>query len=506
MDCFSHPLIRLVLPFTLGMVGANCLMDSLNLSVLFVLCCLALAPTLLHVKSKQPQSKKVFGMWATALAFLLGMTLFTSKHERISQGIPADSSFCQGTLTERPVEKAHSWALNLRQENGSHILLYIGKSRSTSPQTDSVQFASLHIGDTILAQIKYLTATNTCEDNTFAPYYDYLFHHDVTATAYCNAQPWDWKPSNLSFNPLSVAKELQERMHQIYDERGIKGEAGSIVEAMTIGRKTFLAQHTRKAFTEAGVSHVLALSGFHVGVIVMLMQVFFFSSILPRKWKWGVNLLLIFTLWGYTAITGLSPSLVRATTMFSILMLCQTGSGTFMSLDSCAFTFFIMLCINPFYLFDIGFQLSFLSVSGISLWSKSILESCPSSNTVIRMLWNIIFISLACTLFTTPLVAYHFGKAPIWSVVSNLAIIPFVYIIMWGSMLWWLSLGWTWGNGIILLLVEWAANLMSEIVHFISSSSLSTLEWKPGILLTTILYMCILFFTFFYTSRVKKAH
>lgn len=498
------PLIRLIIPFTLGMIGANLFINHMNMVVLFILCCVVLSFSFFLLKTPTTYHDGKFGIVAMMLFFLIGMTLYTGKHQRITNSIPTDTTFCQGILTELPKEKARSWALHLEQENGTHLLLYIGKNRK-APAQDSTTFSSLQMGDTILANIRHLNATNFCENDTFKTYNTYLFHQGICATAYAPHNQWQVQPCHTSRTLLSSTKALQEKLHDIYDDHGIQGEAGSIIEAMTIGRKTNLSSDTRNAYAHAGISHILALSGFHVGIIVLMIQFFFFKNIMPLRWQWVSNLFIITTLWCYALLTGLSPSLVRASTMFTILLLCQSLHREAISLSSCTFAFLIMLCINPFYLHDIGFQLSFIAVGAIGLLGKKLINLCTSSNILVHYLWLITIVAIAflSTLFTAPLVAHYFGKLTLISPLSNLILFPFVYLLIWTSILWWLFLWCDPINSFLTDLLNWTANTMNSVVEYLSSLPFATIEWHPNTLTTLLCYALLLVLSCCFLARFR---
>ena len=525
----SSPLIRLIIPFTLGMIGANLLIAHINMMALFILCCIVLAISFFLLNTSKTFHDGTFGVIAILLFFLIGMTIYTGKHRSIERTIPQDTTFCQGILTESPTEKAHSWALHLQQDD-AHIILYIGKDPlcpsdispimgrtirdvRNKPQGLSLPITGegwgegLSIGDTILASLTHFNPTNTCSDDTFRTYYTYLFNNGISATAYTPHNRWTVKPCHTSPNILTSLKSLQGKLHSIYDERGINGEAGSIVEAMTIGRKANLSGETRTAYAHAGVSHVLALSGFHVGIIVLMIQFFFFKPLLSIRWQWVSNLLIIAVLWLYALITGMSPSLVRATLMFTILMLCQTFSRDALSPNSCALAFFIMLCINPFYLYDIGFQLSFIAVAAIGILGKRLIALCTTSNRFIHFMWliTIIAVSLISSVFTAPLVAHYFGQFTFVSLLSNLALFAFVYLLMGVSILWWAFLWCDPINALLTDLLIWTATTMNRIVETISSLPFATIEWQPNTL-TTLLCYAVLLALSFYLLHPQKHH
>lgn len=495
MNWQNYPLIRLIIPFTLGMVGANLFMAHMNMMVLFLLCCAILAFSFFFIGTSDIYKDSKFGAVAMLLFFLIGMTLYTGKHRSIERSIPQETSWCRGVLTEAPIKKAHSWALRLEQ-NDAHILLYIGRNDSSS--------LGLQIGDTIIASLTHFTPTNTYPNETFKPFYTYLFNHGICATAYTPSEQWTVQTGHTSSSIFTPFKTLQGTLHTIYDDHGINGEAGSIVEAMTIGRKTDLSPDTRTAYAHAGVSHVLALSGFHVSIIIILIQFFFFKPLLSLRWQWVSNLFIIATLWLYALITGMSPSLVRATLMFSILLLCHSFFHEALSPNSCALAFFIMLCINPFYLYDIGFQLSFIAVAAIGIIGKRLINLCSSSNHLVHYRWliTIIAISIICSIFTAPLVAHYFGKLTLVSPITNLALFCFVYLLMWGSILWWCFLWCDPVNTLLTDLLIWTASTMNTITETISSLPFATIDWHPDTLTTLLCYAVLLTLTYF--IRTKK--
>lgn len=488
MSWQNYPLFRLIIPFTLGMIGANLFIGHMNLVVLFILCCAVLAFLFFFLKTPQDNYRNnAFGIVAMGLFFLIGMTLHTLKHQSIERSIPQDTTYIQGILTEQPTKKAHSWALHLK-EGDAHIILYVKEDPLSKGSL------GLSIGDTILASPTHFNPTNICENDTFKTFYDYLFHNGICATAYAPRGKWRMKPCQQKASFLTSLHALQGTLHTIYDEHGINGDAGSIIEAMTIGKKDTINKETRTAYAHAGVSHVLALSGFHVGIIVLMLQFFLFKNYLLLRWQWVCHVLIILALWGYALITGMSPSLVRATLMFTILLLCQSFSRTSLSINSCALTFFIMLCINPFYLQHVGFQLSFISVTSISLFVPK-LQSFQMSLGLKRIL-QLIAITFICTLFTAPLVAHDFGCIPFLSILSNLLLIGFVYLLMWTSILWWAFLWCDPINALLTDLLNGTASTMNTITESISSLPFATIDWQPDVLTTCFCYVALLILSY----------
>ena len=491
----NHTPIRLAIPLTLGMVGAFFCKGEIPTTTMFLLSCIALSITILL---NIPKKNSPFGIAATILFLLIGTTLYTAKHHQTANGLPAHTTHCHGILTHPPIEQSRSWALNLKQDNGTHILLYVGKNQENRKR-DSIIYSSLQPNDTIQAYITHLEPTaNT--DGEFANYKKHLFHQGICATAYVPAQKWLVRKSRYT---TATPKSVQEKIHKIYERHGIQGETGSIIEAITIGRKDELSAEQRDMYAHAGISHILALSGFHISIIILIIQALSLKHLLPMRWQWLSNLVIVATLWCYTLLTGMSPSIVRATIMYTILLLSQSFSRSILSLNSCAIALSIMLCFNPFYLHDIGFRLSFTSVAAICLLSKRFIPFSTRQNKIIAFIRSTISITLICTLYTAPLVAYHFGSIPTLSIISNLVITPLVYILMFTCIFWWIFLWCPPVNTLLTNVLNRTAEVMNSIAESIASTSFSTIDWHPNAFITILCYI-ILFILTYYITKTKK--
>lgn len=504
-----HSFIRLAIPLTLGVIGANAFAKHLDVTVLFLLAAIVLSILFFFVKTQtHPRRDTWFGAIAMFLCVLVGMALSANRYHHIARGVAHCNDVCTGTLVEAPTEKQRSWALKLRQADANLLLLYVGKGHN------SAACAALHPGDTILARTSIFTPMTVgfSESDTFASYHRYLFHHGVCATAYARSDEWTVKACTTPYNtPSSLAStfaSLRERLHQIYLQNGIDSDSGHIVEALTIGRKDELTHETRQNYSRAGVSHMLALSGFHIGIIVYMLQCLFLANILPYTWRGVTHVLMIIILWAFTLLAGASPSLVRAVTMFSIFLICQLLSRNASSLNSCTIAFVAMLCYDPLLLYDIGFQLSFISVAAILLCQKQLTVICPPHKYGFVATWTInsLAISLLCTLVTTPLVAHHFGYFPLFSIVCTLLFSVLIHILLWGAILWW-SFLWcdTLSDALASLLKNCAAT-MNNCAEYVANLPFSTVTWRPDTFTTCLCYILLLIIVYFTNHKAIQIH
>ena len=189
----------------------------------------------------------------------------------------------------------------------------------------------------------------------------------------------------------------------------MQGDELAVLSALTVGDKEELSEHIIETYSVAGASHVLALSGLHIGFISALLL--FFLSPLWNRWRGLKPLLLLMVivfLWGFAFLTGLSPSVIRAVIMCSFWLLSTLFSACGkMALNTLGATAFLMLLLKPVWLFDVGFQLSFSAVAAILLLQPGLYGLVSVKNTVLRKIWGLATVSVAAQVGTAPLRTEH---------------------------------------------------------------------------------------------------
>jgi competence protein ComEC len=204
---------------------------------------------------------------------------------------------------------------------------------------------------------------------------------------------------------------------------------GALAKALLLGDKSSLDESIKQDFSNTGAMHVLAVSGLHIGILLSII-IYILSLLSKFLSKKQALLIALFILWFYAIITGLSASILRATFMFSILVLSKFFSKTHSSVNSLCFTAFILLLINPNYVYDIGFQLSYLAMFGIFSFYNIIYSIFSFRNRVINMLWKGTSVGLAAQLFTFPLTIFYFHQFPNYFILTNLGLIVITGIIL----------------------------------------------------------------------------
>ena len=493
MNQASSPLVRLSIPFIGGMLVANLFVSTFvsNFKLLIpALLLLLLFIIIFHLR----RQFLAFSIGLFLFMFTLGATLFSIKYNHQQQLTPTEGTELTGRIISQTEKKAKTYAFRLKTESGATIIAYTKKA-PPYPATC-----------TLLSPRITPTSPILLTDTAFIDYRKYLFFTGICATAYSRdiiCHPDTEKVHHL----LPQNSEISS----IYQSRGITGDEGAVIEAMTTGNKQLLTNEIRQHYSKAGASHILALSGYHLTLIYTLLELLLFGKIIHLRWRWTVNIIILATLWIFASITGYPPSLVRATIMCSILILSKIFYQDNLSLNSLAIAAFVMLIINPLQLFDVGFQLSFASMTGILLVGVPLLRHIDDRYQE-RPIWHygksifsIIIITTVCSIFTAPLVAYYFHQLPLLSILTNLIITILAPIIIGGSMIWWALAIIPSVQALITPLLLKTAGLMNNLTEAISSLSYSTAEWHPNIIGVILFYVLIFnIIIFFVNINVKK--
>ena len=222
-----------------------------------------------------------------------------------------------------------------------------------------------------------------------------------------------------------------ERLRSAMEE----GDARAVVLAMTTGERSEIDEELRQSYSASGTSHLLAVSGLHIGIAFMLINLLLFPLGLLRYGNVLRSLLAIALIWCYVWLCGLSPSAVRAATMFSMLQISLSSLREYSSINILAGTAFAMLLFDSNLLFDISFQLSFIAVAGIILWAMPLYRLCATRYKVANMLIGILLVGVASTFATMPLVAHTFSIVSVVGIVINPVVIVLANIIVLAGLL-----------------------------------------------------------------------
>ncbi|MDD3965956.1 MAG: ComEC/Rec2 family competence protein [Candidatus Neomarinimicrobiota bacterium] len=211
-------------------------------------------------------------------------------------------------------------------------------------------------------------------------------------------------------------------------------EKGSLVNGLLLGMKSEIPHALSDMFRHLGISHLLAVSGLHVGLIVLIVFQMLSLLNLPRLPK---TLLLAGFLCFYCRLTGGSPSVLRSSLMTVFLLLAPLFRRSYHPLNAVASAALILLLVNPYYLQDVGFQFSFAAVSGILVGYGLLKKMLPlkKKNALLHYCYDMLMVSAAATLFTAPVALYYFDTVQAASLALNIVAIPLTFCVMICAML-----------------------------------------------------------------------
>jgi competence protein ComEC len=216
----------------------------------------------------------------------------------------------------------------------------------------------------------------------------------------------------------------------------IKGDRElGLAEALLLGYKNDLDKTLVQSYSNTGVVHVIAISGLHLGLIYWLLLFLLRPLARGRKTRWLQAVLVISGLWAFSLLAGGQPSVLRSAVMFTCIVAGQVLARGASIYNTLAFSAMVLLCYNPYWLWDVGFQLSYSAVLSIVIFMKPIYNWFQVNNKLLDLTWKMNAITLAAQLITLPVSIYHFHQFPLCFWLTNLVAVPLSSIILIGEIL-----------------------------------------------------------------------
>jgi len=288
----------------------------------------------------------------------------------------------------------------------------------------------LAIGDIISFEPKLENVPPPKNPNEF-DFRKYLSFHLIHQQAYLRSNNWQLISQASSSGLYKIAVDTRKYLIKSLENKGIKDNELAIASALILGYKDNIDAQLKSAYSSAGAMHVLAVSGLHVGVIFLI-----FSQLLSflEKIKYGKlikGIILILILWIYALLTGLSPSVMRAATMFTFIVVAKMTARNSSFFNTLAASALVLLIYNPLLIMEVGFQLSYLAVIGIVIIQPWINNWFYIRWWLPRKIWEITAVSIAAQVATFPLGLLYFHQFPNYFMLSNLVVIPLAIGILY---------------------------------------------------------------------------
>ncbi len=347
-----------------------------------------------------------------------------------------DSSSYLVQIQEPLVEKEKSLKTTgqmLAVINGNRLVKVTGRIQLYFAK-DTVH-ERLQYGDRILVSKTLQPIRNSGNPGAFN-YERYAAFQQIFHQVFLQQKDWHKLPGNEKGKFRSFI--YQARVYIIQNIRkyipGGKQEKG-IAEALLIGYKEDLDKDLVQAYSNAGVVHIIAISGLHLGLIYVMLTWLMDKTPLIRKSRAARVSLLLACLWLFSILTGASASVLRSAVMFTCIVIGKNYFVQSTVYNSLATSAFLLLCYNPYFLWDVGFQLSYLALLGIVALQQPVYRLLYFSNKLVEKTWSLMSVTLAAQVSTFPICLYYFHQFPNFFLITNLLTVPLSTIILFAEII-----------------------------------------------------------------------
>jgi competence protein ComEC len=281
----------------------------------------------------------------------------------------------------------------------------------------------------------------------------------------------------------ALACRMRNKLLACYGRAGLSPEQEALLAALTLGYREDVDASTEKAFSRAGVMHIMALSGFNVGILAAVL-LFLLGGFRNRNSHRFPSIAITLSLiWSFAFVTGMSPSVTRAAVMISLTLSGSSIRYRVHTPNILLASGFIMLSVSPQMLFDAGFQLSFAAVAGIVLFEPTLNRLLKTRFKIVARIWQLFALSCAAQLATLPLTLMYFHQFPLYFWLTNLYVVPLVSVIIVMGMVFLLC---CWWYPVSLLLGKLLGMLLNHLLF-----SVTLTEHLPGALIGPVHITCI---------------
>ena len=470
MKILQFPLTRIFIGFLFGIL----LCRIVGLNSIFIFSCLLFGIIVLFISSLYSQKNslynKLFGIFVFLASFLLGISTSLIHKENSNQ--------YHYTNQIKDYEKVHVLDLLLveklksTQKNKRYITdvknidseRSFGKVILNIPKEDNSK--NLKIGSRVEVIGIVFKNKNPLNPSLF-DYGKYLENQEIYAQVY--TKPNQIKITNYEAGLWAGFSNFRETIISNLEKSAISKEELNVLNALILGQQQDISPEVLKDYQYAGAIHILSVSGLHVGFILVFITFLLKPISNSRKGSLLKLTLVVLSLWSFAILAGLSPSIVRSVTMFSFLAIGIHLRRTVNIFHTLVVSMLLILLFKPSFLFDVGFQLSYLALFFI-LWLQPILANIwQPKNKIITYFWDIITVSFAAQIGAMPLSIYYFHQFPGLFFVTNLLILPLLGIIMAVGVVAVLIATFHTVPEFIAKAIEFLIALLNSIIHWVAS-------------------------------------
>jgi len=469
MNWSARPFVRILLFFITGILISTYApnIEKINSIVLLIIATIILLlAALLTISKLKHRYLQIPGILYGILFTITGI-LITSQHTNSLNKLPNSikSHVYLANIIGNPTETSKSVKAillvsplesdSLQANKQIKILCYFSKDSLSS---------RLKYGDVITFRSKLTKPKKPLNPEGF-DYAKYLKQNGISYTSFINVGSWELIDYNPKNHIVAIAGQLRSKMLTTLKQNGLSGNNYAVAAAVLLGYDDFMDNNLKQDYIMAGAMHILCVSGLHVGIIFLVIN--FMLSFLKNNKRNNIAkaTILLLSVWAYATLTGLSPSVQRASLMLTVFIFGDVLNRNRDTYNTLAISAIILLLMNPILIFNVGFQLSYAAVIGIITLHQPIYKLVYIKNNIIDKIWSITVLSFAAQLATFPIATYYFHFFPPWFWLTNLFTFPLSFLII--------------ATGMVFILTSWIP-LIPKLVGMALSGMIYLLNYVVG--------------------------
>ena len=402
---------------------------NITLLITTLVITLLVLTTTYFIANKSFKKTYFFNITAYFLFFLIGMANISFQHKLIHKN-----------HYSHHIKENNTAILTIEKQLKSNIYYQKYETRISQINNTSVNGKillniridstnkSINIDDEILINTRFKTINeplNLYQFNYRAYLEKQQIYHQVSVS---NSEIYAISKRDFSLN--GIASRFRKKINVALHHYHFKKNKLSIINALLLGQRNEVSKELLQQYAGAGAMHILAVSGLHIGILLLLLNLLLKPIERLKNGKTIKLILVIFLLWLYAIIAGLSPSIIRAVSMFTAIAIGLLSNKKTNTLHNLFISLFFLLLINPLYIFSVGFQLSYLAVISIVYFYPLFIRFYNPKNSVLKKIWQLFTISLSAQIGILPLSLYYFHQFPILFFVSSIVIVFFLGLIL----------------------------------------------------------------------------
>lgn len=465
MKPLNFIVIKLTICLSIGIILSHYINISLNNIFIATLVAIILLTVSYLIARRQFKRTVWFGI--LAFLFMIGLGILTHQLHEEKNNL---NHYTKQIDTKNDQQKTIVFKIRERLKPSIYYDKYVVELMAIDHKTvigtsllnmtkDSIG-NSYHIDDVILTYSNFKPLLPPLNPNQFnyKAYLEkqYIYHQLVLdRQSILKLKP---QPHTL----FGYASILRDKINDKLNTYDFKPEELVIINALILGQRQDMSKEIYESYANAGAIHVLAVSGLHVGIILLLLNMTLKPIEYLKEGKLIKVCLILILLWSFAIIAGLSASVTRAVTMFSLVAIAMHWKRPTNIYNTLSISIFVLLLFKPMFLFDVGFQMSYLAVLAIVSIQPLLYKLWQPKWKIINYFWQIFTVTIAAQFGVVPISLYYFHQFPGLFFVSNLAIIPFLGIIL--------------GLGILVIILallnmlpEFLANLYGSIISLMNT-------------------------------------